>query len=361
MAEYLILGCGYTGRRVVERLLPAGARVIATTRDPGRLRDLSARGCEVLRVDILEPRALRGVVSRAGRGCRVLLSVPTIQSPGGLLDPTPEIVDTLGDRPRRVVYLSTTGVYGNAKLVDETTLIAPVTHRQRLRVAAEEAVTGKPWASMILRPAAIYGPGRGVHAAMRQGRFRLAGDGSNFVSRTQVDDLAALAVAALQSSAIRSPAPDPTPHRPRHTVSIRSGLGAGPVQRPQEAEVENPRIVTVRPEKLDRIGAHQFGVRHTDPGGIGLENLKRIVALLAAIGAAGGAGALPPQIAQGKVAPNTILPVHDQTLFFYLDFEVFRRRGGLRRALGRRSLCGIGANAVCLRRTLGHKERPHRG
>ncbi len=35
VAEYLILGCGYTGRRVVERLLPIGARVIATTRDPG--------------------------------------------------------------------------------------------------------------------------------------------------------------------------------------------------------------------------------------------------------------------------------------------------------------------------------------
>ena len=174
---------------------------------------------------MLEPGALRGVVSRAGRGCRVLLSVPTIQSPGGLLDPTPEIVDALGDRPRRVVYLSTTGVYGNAKLVDETTLIAPVTHRQRLRVAAEEAVTGGPWASMILRPAAIYGPGRGVHAAMRQGRFRLAGDGSNFVSRTQVDDLAALAVAALQSSATGAyPVADDEPCTSREIVEFCAQL-----------------------------------------------------------------------------------------------------------------------------------------
>ena len=201
VAEYLILGCGYTGRRVVERLLPTGARVIATTRDPGRLRDLSARGCEVLQVDVLEPRALQGVVSRAGRGCRVLLSIPAIRSPRGLVDLTPEIVDKLGDRPRRVVYLSTTGVYGNTKLVDETTLVAPATQRQRLRVAAEETVTGRSWASMILRPAAIYGPGRGVHTAMQQGRFRLAGDGLNFVSRIHVDDLAALAVAALESSA----------------------------------------------------------------------------------------------------------------------------------------------------------------
>ena len=45
----------------------------------------------------------------------------------------------------------------------------------------------------------IYGPGRGVHESMRAGRFRLAGDGGNTVSRVQVEDLAALVEAALLS------------------------------------------------------------------------------------------------------------------------------------------------------------------
>jgi len=221
MTEYLILGCGYTGRRVAERLLSTGAHLTATTRDPNRLGDLSARGCEVLQLDMLDPRSLKDVVSRAARGCSVLLSVPPIKSPRGLVDPTPKIVAALGNQPRRVVYLSTTGVYGNTKLVDETTLIAPATQRQRLRVAAEQAVTGGSWTSMILRPAAIYGPGRGVHTSMQQGRFRLAGDGANFVSRIQVDDLARLAVAALQSSVTGAyPVADDEPCTSREIVEF---------------------------------------------------------------------------------------------------------------------------------------------
>ena len=52
---------------------------------------------------------------------------------------------------------------------------------------------------MILRPAAIYGPGRGVHVSMEEGRFRFVGGGDNFVSRIHVDDLAAHVEAALLS------------------------------------------------------------------------------------------------------------------------------------------------------------------
>ena len=78
---------------------------------------------------------------------------------------------------------------------------------------------------MILRPAAIYGPMRGVHSAMRQGRFRLARDGSNFVSRIQVDDLAALAVAALASSAAGAyPVADDEPCTSREIVEFCAQL-----------------------------------------------------------------------------------------------------------------------------------------
>jgi nucleoside-diphosphate-sugar epimerase len=100
-----------------------------------------------------------------------------------------------------MVYLSTTGVYGDAREVDENTSPAAGHPRERLRLSAEAAVAAGPWSSMILRPAAIYGPGRGVHESMRRGRFRLAGEGSNYVSRIHVDDLAALAEAALLSGA----------------------------------------------------------------------------------------------------------------------------------------------------------------
>jgi nucleoside-diphosphate-sugar epimerase len=68
-----------------------------------------------------------------------------------------------------------------------------------LRVEAEQAVAQGPWPSLVLRPAAIYGPGRGVHVALREGSFQLANDGSNFVSRIHVDDLATHAGHSLLS------------------------------------------------------------------------------------------------------------------------------------------------------------------
>lgn len=97
----------------------------------------------------------------------------------------------------RVVYLSSTGVYGETFEVDEKTAPAPGTERARARMAAEERALNGPWSAMVLRPAAIYGPGRGVHESLLRGEFQLLGDGSNFVSRIHVDDLAAICEAAL--------------------------------------------------------------------------------------------------------------------------------------------------------------------
>ncbi|HEY3840505.1 MAG TPA: hypothetical protein VGL72_28230 [Bryobacteraceae bacterium] len=185
MPDVVILGCGYTGSRVARRFLDQRASVIVTTRTPSSLEELAARGAKVLGFDS----------SAAGRleipeGALVLHSIP---------EHTPQLLASLAGRPVRMVYLSTTGVYGAIRDVDETTLPAPGTDREKARLAAEEDVRSGPWSSLILRPAAIYGPDRGVHVAMREGRFRLAGAGANFVSRIHVDDLAAHVEAALLS------------------------------------------------------------------------------------------------------------------------------------------------------------------
>ena len=127
----------------------------------------------------------------------VLLSVPTLRIGDALDEPTPRILASLTGCPAHVTYLSTTGVYGAWATVDESTPAAPVTDRQRLRKRAEDAVRSLPCDSLVLRPAAIYGPNRGVHAAMRKGRFRLAPGGGRYVSRIHVNDLAQVAVGAM--------------------------------------------------------------------------------------------------------------------------------------------------------------------
>jgi nucleoside-diphosphate-sugar epimerase len=194
---FALLGCGYTGERVARRLLARGLPVLATSRQPERLR---LPGARLLRVDLNDPVTLEDLREALPAGVRVLHSVPLVRDAGGAFrDPTPELLACLPTPTERVVYLSTTGVYGGVLAVDETTPPAPRTPRETLRVSAENQVLAGPWSSLVLRPAAIYGPGRGIHVSMRRGDFRLLGEGENFVSRIHVDDLAALAEAALLS------------------------------------------------------------------------------------------------------------------------------------------------------------------
>jgi nucleoside-diphosphate-sugar epimerase len=177
----LVLGAGFTGERVARRFEARGHDVVRTRSSNLPLPDVSLL------------RALPGAE------WLVLHSIPLVRSATGLVDPTPMLLEGLGTKAKRLVYLSTTGVYGAATEVDETTPVAPRTPRERLRVDAERAVMAFEASTLVLRPAAIYGPGRGAHVSIREGTWRLGGEGTNMVSRIHVDDLAALAEAALLS------------------------------------------------------------------------------------------------------------------------------------------------------------------
>ncbi len=214
----IILGCGFTGERVAKRMLARGARVIATARDPARLKPL---GVQAIRTEdvpkMLEP------------GCLVLHSIP----PEG----SPDVLSLLGNAPSRVVYLSTTGVYGSAHLVDETTAVDWSSERARVRLEAEASIANGPWSSLILRPAAIYGPGRGVHESVKRGTYPAT---ENFISRIHVDDLAAHAEAGLLSFLHGAyPVADEEPCRSREIAEFCSELLG--VELPQEP-VATPRV-----------------------------------------------------------------------------------------------------------------------
>ncbi len=223
----IILGCGYTGQRVARSLRAAGVAVVATTRDPGRLSELARLGARVIRLEVFEPETLTALAEEVPRGVRVLHSIPIVDGPA---DPTPRLLEALGGRPSRVVYLSTTGVYGSSLEVDESTAASPPGEAERLRISAEEAVAGGPWSALVLRPAAIYGPGRGVHLSIQRGAYRLVGDGSNFVSRIHVDDLAAHALAGLDSDVTGTwPVADDEPCTARDMARFCAGLVGMPL------------------------------------------------------------------------------------------------------------------------------------
>lgn len=104
--------------------------------------------------------------------------------------------------PRRIIYISTSGVYGDRRgaWVTEATAPQPDTPRAQRRLAAELAL--QTWAKrydvpcVILRVGGIYGPGRLPLERLRQGLPVLRRDLAPPTNRIHADDLAHICQAA---------------------------------------------------------------------------------------------------------------------------------------------------------------------
>jgi len=200
---WILLGCGYAGRAVAARLATAELYVTRRT-----LAAAEATAGEVgaragFAVDFARPETLAALP----RGAVVVCLAP----PGP--DPAAEVAALAACAPSRLVYVSSTAVYGAAggAWVDEEWPIAPVSTAGRARVAAEGAL---PAGAIALRVAGIYGPGRGLAERLRAGTLRIIGDGRAHVSRIHVDDLAAAIVRAGETSvagAVNIADDDPAP------------------------------------------------------------------------------------------------------------------------------------------------------
>jgi nucleoside-diphosphate-sugar epimerase len=100
-------------------------------------------------------------------------------------------------------YLSTVGVYGDAKgaWVDEESPVRPITERSLRRAEAERA-----WLEFgaqagrrvdVFRLAGIYGPSRNVLASLRAGTARRIVKPGQVFNRIHVDDIARVLAAAI--------------------------------------------------------------------------------------------------------------------------------------------------------------------
>ncbi|MDQ1346002.1 MAG: hypothetical protein QG586_1533 [Pseudomonadota bacterium] len=132
----LMAGAGYTGLRLARRLQPRW-RVVALARSEAAAARLSAAGLGVLRAD-LDGKPAPGALSVAD-GAAIAYLVPP---PEGT-DDDPRLAGFLGAlgeaRPNALLYVSTTGVYGDTGggVVTEASPVMPSSDRGRRRAAAE--------------------------------------------------------------------------------------------------------------------------------------------------------------------------------------------------------------------------------
>ncbi|MEQ8799034.1 MAG: NAD-dependent epimerase/dehydratase family protein [Salinisphaeraceae bacterium] len=102
--------------------------------------------------------------------------------------------------PRRLIYIGTSGVYGDCggDWVTENRPLNPITNRARRRAAAERRLADWAGAAVILRAPGIYGPGRLPIERVRRGEPVLDDADSPWTNRIHIDDLAAATMAAAE-------------------------------------------------------------------------------------------------------------------------------------------------------------------
>jgi len=202
MTDVFIVGCGDIGRRVALQYLEAGASVSALIRSPEKAAALEALGIRTLVADLDDPTTLTGLPTA---GATLFYFAPP--PGGGHLDPRVLNFCTAiatGAEPARVIYMSTSGVYGDCgdAVVTEETPATPQTARGKRRLDAETVF--REWGHkrgvpvIILRVTGIYGPGRLPVSQITSGQPVLDERIANLTNRIHADDLAWVCLAAAE-------------------------------------------------------------------------------------------------------------------------------------------------------------------
>jgi len=197
----LIIGCGDVLRRALP-WLTRRYRVYATARGDAAAAELRAAGATPIRADLDDRRGLRRL---AGVGNLVLHSAPP-QDRGDRDLRTRRLLAALASResvPRRLAYISTTGVYGDrgGELITEANAAKPTTARAQRRADAEAVLRrfGRRNRSgiVVLRAPGIYAADRLPVERIRRADPVLRREDDVYTNHIHAEDLARIASLAL--------------------------------------------------------------------------------------------------------------------------------------------------------------------
>jgi nucleoside-diphosphate-sugar epimerase len=196
----LLAGCGDLGTEAGLRFAAAGQRVVGWRRSPEKLpaaiegvaADLSGTELPVIPADTTAVVVVVAADSPTEAAYRA-----------AYVDGLAHVLDALerdGVTPRRVLFVSSTAVYGDAGggLVDESTTAAPAGFSGRILREAEELLLsrlrGTGSEAVVLRLGGIYGPGRTRLIDQVRSGTAVIPDEPRFTNRIHRDDAAAAIV-----------------------------------------------------------------------------------------------------------------------------------------------------------------------
>ena len=198
----VIIGCGDIGTQVAQHFLENNDTVAAVVRSENSKQKLQSLGIDAQQADLSGVIELNTEVA----GCHLFHFAPPPRE-GSEDTHTRNLIQALKQShqpPARIVYISTTGVYGDCQgnWVDEDTPVNPQVDRARRRYDAEQQLLeyGKSHGTdiIILRVAGIYGPGKLPLKRLQEGHPVIRREESPFTNRIHSADLVKIAVAAME-------------------------------------------------------------------------------------------------------------------------------------------------------------------
>jgi nucleoside-diphosphate-sugar epimerase len=199
----LIFGCGYLGERVARRWRKIGEEVIVVTRSTERAAEFRRQGFGAIVADVTR----RETLVRLPMADAVLFAVGFDRSAGQAIEAVyvggmQNVLSALPSATGQFIYISTTGVYGDASgnWVDEDTPPDPQRDGGWASLAAERELAESPFAErgIILRLAGIYGPGRIPFLDQLRSGEPIPAPNEGYLNVIHADDASAVIVAAAQ-------------------------------------------------------------------------------------------------------------------------------------------------------------------
>ena len=139
----LIVGCGYLGLRVARRWIAAGHAVAGLVRSSAGAEALAHEAVRPIVADVTQPSTLRDLPAAD----TLLYAVGYDRASGAsrsavYVDGLRAVLDAVPPQVRRVILISSTGVYGEqgGRWVDESSPCQPSRESGRALLAAEQAL-----------------------------------------------------------------------------------------------------------------------------------------------------------------------------------------------------------------------------
>ena len=199
----LIAGCGDVGSRLATQLLDFGWEVHGLRRNVARLPkgvigvagDLFNKDCPATwpigAVDYLVYCAAATDHDEAGYRAAYIQGLQHVL----------EWLNDYGQAPKRLVFVSSSSVYGqqNGEWVDETSSAVAAGYSGQVMLEAEQLALNSGFPASIVRLTGIYGPGREWLLTQVRRGYRVVTDPPLYGNRIHVDDAAGLMAFLLEA------------------------------------------------------------------------------------------------------------------------------------------------------------------